>query len=160
MNDAYRPHFGGRPPARATVKTALTGAPYLVEITMVAVSGPKEAVSGGGQNPNLSAAVRAGDRLFVSGTLGNTDATKGDAGAQTRETLARIDKTLGAAGFSRRDVVDGLVYLADVSRFAAMNEAYRAFFEKDFPARATVRADLVAADGLVEIMLTAVKRPE
>jgi enamine deaminase RidA (YjgF/YER057c/UK114 family) len=36
-----------------------------------------------------------------------------------------------------------------------MNDAYRTFFEKDFPARATVGTGLVAADGLVEIMLSA-----
>jgi enamine deaminase RidA (YjgF/YER057c/UK114 family) len=36
-----------------------------------------------------------------------------------------------------------------------MNDVYRAFFERDFPARATVQTGLVAADGLVEIMLTA-----
>jgi len=38
-----------------------------------------------------------------------------------------------------------------------MNEAYREVFSKDCPARATVEAGLVAPDGLVEIMLTAVK---
>jgi enamine deaminase RidA (YjgF/YER057c/UK114 family) len=38
-----------------------------------------------------------------------------------------------------------------------MNGAYRAFFQRDFPARATVQTGLVAPDGLVEIMSTAVK---
>ena len=37
-----------------------------------------------------------------------------------------------------------------------MNGEYRAFFGADFPARATVVVPLVAADGLVEIMVTAV----
>ena len=158
MNAAYRPYFTRQMPARATVKTALTGPQYLVEITMVAVAGPKEAVNTSDPpSPNLSSAVRAGGRLFVSGMLGNTGATKGDPGGQSRETLARIDKTLGAAGYTRGDIVEGLVYLTDVANFAAMNDAYRAFFTKDFPARATVRADLVAPDGLVEIMFTAVK---
>jgi enamine deaminase RidA (YjgF/YER057c/UK114 family) len=36
-----------------------------------------------------------------------------------------------------------------------MNEVYRPFFERDFPARATVQTGLVAADGLVEIMVSA-----
>jgi 2-iminobutanoate/2-iminopropanoate deaminase len=106
-------------------------------------------------NPNLSAAIRAGNRVYVSGMLGNTPETKGDVGAQTRETLARIRRALGAAGCTPGDVVDGLVYITDVSYFAAMNDAYRAFFERSFPARATVRSGLVAADGLVEIMVTA-----
>jgi enamine deaminase RidA (YjgF/YER057c/UK114 family) len=37
-----------------------------------------------------------------------------------------------------------------------MNGEYRAFFGGDFPARATVVTPLVAGDGLVEIMVTAV----
>jgi enamine deaminase RidA (YjgF/YER057c/UK114 family) len=38
-----------------------------------------------------------------------------------------------------------------------MNAAYREVLTKDFPARATVGVGLVNADGLVEIMMTAVK---
>jgi enamine deaminase RidA (YjgF/YER057c/UK114 family) len=34
---AYRPYFPATPPARATVTMGLTGADYLIEITMVAV---------------------------------------------------------------------------------------------------------------------------
>src|SRR6185295_309147 len=37
MNTAYRTYFPSSPPARATVKAALTSPDYLVEITMVAV---------------------------------------------------------------------------------------------------------------------------
>jgi len=160
MNEAYRTHFGSRPPARATVRAALASPSHTVEVTMVAVAGPKEAVSTGGRpNPNLSAAIRAGDRLYVSGMLGASDQTRGDAGAQTRETLARIDRTLEAGGFSRADIVESLVYLTDFAHFGAMNEAYRTFFSRDFPARATVGVGLVAPDGLVEIMVTAVKTP-
>jgi 2-iminobutanoate/2-iminopropanoate deaminase len=88
--------------------------------------------------------------------LGNTPETKSDTAAQTRETLARIGTTLAAAGCRPSDVVDGLVYLTDIRNFAAMNEQYRGFFGRDFPARTTVHAGLVAPDGLVEIMLTAV----
>ena len=39
-----------------------------------------------------------------------------------------------------------------------MNTAYREAFGKNLPARATVEAGLVSPDGLVEIMMTAVKR--
>jgi enamine deaminase RidA (YjgF/YER057c/UK114 family) len=87
--------------------------------------------------------------------LGNTAETKGDVGAQTKETLARIRAALTAAGCSPADVSDGVVYLTDARNFAAMNDVYRPFFERDFPARATVQTGLVAADGLVEIMVSA-----
>jgi aminoacrylate peracid reductase len=158
MNSAYRQYFPSAPPARATVQAALAGRDYAVEITVVASSAKKEVIGDGRPaNPNLSAAIRAGNRVYLSGMLGNTPESKGDAGAQTRETLSRIRNALSAAGLTPADVVEGLVYLTDVRNFGAMNEPYRAFFERDFPARATVGAGLVAPDGLVEIMMTAVK---
>lgn len=158
MNTAYRQYFGSAPPARATVQAALAGRDYAVEITLVASSSKKEVISAGRPaNPNLSAAIRAGNRVYLSGMLGNTAETKGDAAGQTRETLARIRDLLTAAGLTPADVVEGVVYLTDVGHFGAMNQHYRAFFGRDFPARATVGTGLVAADGLVEIMMTAVK---
>jgi reactive intermediate/imine deaminase len=158
MNEVYRQYFTAAPPARATVKAALAGSQYLVEITMVASSARKEVIDDGRPaNPNLSAAIRAGDRVYLSGMLGNTPETKGDVAAQTRATMARLRRALEVAGCTPADVVDGLVYLTDLKSFAAMNDVYRAFFEREFPARATVQSGLVAPDGLVEIMLTAVR---
>jgi aminoacrylate peracid reductase len=159
MNEMYRSYFPSAPPARATVRAGLAGSQYNVEITMIASSAPREAISDGrAPNPNLSPAIRAGNMVYVSGMLGNTPETKGDVAAQTRETLARIRKTLEAAGCGPQDVVDSLVYLTDLRSFQAMNDAYRPFFGKDFPARTTVQSGLVAPDGLVEIMMTAVRR--
>ena len=154
MNEVYRTYFKANPPARATVKAGLAGAQYAVEMTFIASSAPREAISPG---TNLSAAIKAGNRLYLSGALGNTRENAGDAAAQTRETLARIRKTLDATGYTPGDVVDGLIYLTDLGQFSQMNTEYRAFFEKDFPARATVGAGLVAPGAVVEIMLTAVK---
>jgi 2-iminobutanoate/2-iminopropanoate deaminase len=143
----------------------LTSADYLVEITMVAVKGatrtaittPNADGSAGTPNPVLSSAIRVGNRLYLAGTLGTTAANSGDVKAQTTEALARIGRTLKAAGFDATTVVDGIVYLPDMGRFAEMNAAYRETFTKDFPARATVGAGLMGADGLVEIMFTAAK---
>lgn len=158
MNETYRAHFPSAPPARATVVADLAGRDYVVEIAFIAASSPKEAIAGDGPaNPNLSAGIRVGRRLYVSGTLGNTPQTQGDATAQTRETLARMGKVLSAAGYSPSDVVDAIVYLPDVSQFTAMNGAYRSFFQRDVPARTTVKTGLVASDALVEIMAVAVK---
>jgi enamine deaminase RidA (YjgF/YER057c/UK114 family) len=54
-------------------------------------------------------------------------------------------------------VVDGVVYLPDLTKFNDMNTSYREAFGKDFPARATVGAGLMGADAAVEIMFTAAK---
>jgi 2-iminobutanoate/2-iminopropanoate deaminase len=157
MNTAYRAYFKADPPARATVKADLAGSQYGVEMTFVASSAPRQVI-GQSSNQNLSQAIQAGNRLYVSGLLGNTETNADDAVAQTKETLARLRKLLEGAGFSTADVVDGLVYLTDLSRFAGMNNEYRSFFEKDFPARATIGTGLMAPGAVVEIMVTAVKQ--
>jgi enamine deaminase RidA (YjgF/YER057c/UK114 family) len=164
MNAVYRTYFPTDPPARATVKAGLVSADYVVEVTMIAVKGTKTAITTptedgkpGTKNPNLSSAIRVGNRLYVSGTLGNTPANKGDVKAQAAEALVRIGRTMKAAGFDWSHVVEGVVYLPDLTKFADMNASYREPLSKDFPARATVGAGLMGADGAVEIMFTAVK---
>lgn len=165
MNKVYQTYFPTDPPARATVKALLTSSDYSVEITMVAVKGANRAAfttpnadgTPGAKNPNLSSAIRVGNRLYVSGTLGNTATNKGDVKAQAAETLVRIERTLKAAGFDWSHVVDGVVYLPDLTKFADMNASYVEKLVKDRPARATVGAGLMGADAAVEIMFTAVK---
>ena len=154
MNEVYRSYFKNDRPARATVKAGLAGSQYAVEMTFVASSAPRQAFAPGA---NLSGAIKAGSRLYVSGMLGQTAENAGDGSAQTRETVAKIRKTLDAAGYTPADVVEGLVYLTDLAQFPQMNEEYRAFFGKDFPARTTIGAGLVAPGAVVEIMVTAVK---
>ena len=165
MNATYRSYFPAMPPARATVKAGLAGPDYVVEITMVAVKDPsRRAVttpnadgSPGSTNPNLSAAIQAGNRLYVAGITGNTAENRGNVRAQTTEVLTRIGRTLTAAGFDWANVVDGVVFLPDMTKFQDMNAAYREVLTRDFPARATVGTGLMGADVGVEIMFTAVK---
>ena len=155
MNDVYRSYFtSAPPPARATVKAGLAGSQYSVEMTFVASTSRREAIAPG---QNLSAAIKAGSRLYLSGVLGNTAENAGDASAQTREVMTKIRQTLESAGYTAADVVDGLVYLTDMSLFAQMNGEYRTFFGTGFPARATVGVGLVAPGAVVEIMVTAVR---
>ena len=155
MNGAYRRYFPENPPARATVVAGLAGPQYAVEMTFIASSAPRQAYA---PVANLSGAVKAGNRIYLSGILGHTDETAGDATAQTKEVMLRIGKMLEANGYTPADVVDAIVYLTDLNQFAKMNEEYRALFGKDFPARATVGTGLVAKGAVVEIMVTAVKQ--
>ena len=165
MNAAYRPFFSDTPPARLTVKSGLTSPDYLVEIGMVAVKDPIRTTvttpnadgTPGRPSPNLSSAIRVGNRLYLSGITGSTQANRGDAKAQTAEVLARVGRTLQAAGFGWGDVVDSTVFMADMTKFADMNESYRGTFAKDFPARATVGLPPVGGDTLVEMMFVAEK---
>ena len=164
MNKTYTTYFTKEPPARATVIAPLMGPQYQVEITLTASSLPKQvfttpAADGtpGKPSPILSSAVKVGNRLYVAGLLGNTADNKGNAEAQTKEIMARAERTMKLAGFGWNDVVDGIVYITDLNNFTAMNTGYRSVITKDFPARATVKTGLVGADGLVEIMFVASK---
>ncbi|MGC4085676.1 MAG: RidA family protein [Vicinamibacterales bacterium] len=165
MNAAYRPYFGTTPPARLTVKAGLPGADYAIEVSMIAVKDasrtaiatPNADGSEGRANPNLSSAIRVGNTLYVSGIIGNTQATRGNLKAQSTEILARVDRTLKAAGFARTDIVDATVFMSDMTTFGDMNDVYRAWFGSRFPARATVGIGPVGDDVLLEMMFVAVK---
>jgi reactive intermediate/imine deaminase len=165
MNEAYRAFFTEAPPARATVQADLAGRDYVVEITLLAVKSaarraivtPTEDSTPGRVNPNLSSAIQAGERLFLSGMLGNSEATRGDVAAQTRVTLDRLGRTLRAAGFDWEHVRDGIVYVTDAANRAAVEKLWRERFGAQPVAGVTIVTGLVAADGLVEIMLTAAR---
>src|SRR5262245_32479179 len=74
MNTTYRTYFPSAPPARATVKSGLSSSDYVVEITMVAVKDasrtaittPNADGTPGNPNPNLSSAIRVGNRLYIA----------------------------------------------------------------------------------------------
>ncbi len=165
MNEGYRGFFPEPRPARATVRAGLAGRDYLVEITMLAVKSsarraivpPVEDGTPGSASPNLSSAIQTGERLFLSGMLGNSKATRGDAAAQTRVTLDRLGRTLQAAGFGWEHVRDGIVYVTDSANRAVAESLWRERLGAQQAAGVTVVTDLVAADGLVEIMLTAAR---
>ena len=157
MNDTYRTYFPKEPPARATAVASLMGADYLVEMTLVATRGKKEVIGPTSANVPLSAIVRAGNRVFLSGVLGNNDANVGDVTAQTKEVMARIGRSLTQAGLSFADVADSTVYLTDLSQFAGMNAVYRESFPSAPPARATIGTKLVSRNALVEILMTAAR---
>ena len=159
MNAVYGEYFRSAPPARATVAARLAGSQHAVEISLVASSAPRSTFDEGlppATNLPLSAAVRAGTHVYLSGALGLTAANRTDAAAQAREALARMRRTLHAAGCLPDQVVDVTSFLTDLGTRDAVEEPCRAFFEGARPARTTVGTGLVAADARVEIMMTAV----
>ena len=97
-------------------------------------------------NP-FSPAVRVGNILFVSGTLGTkADGSLVPGGIQpeTRQLLENIKRTLSAAGIGMDRVVKCTVFMADLKEWPAMNEVYRSYFNNgNYPARAAVQATLL-----------------
>ncbi len=108
--------------------------------------------------PQFAHASRAGDQVYVAGTLG-TDRTgalvEGGVGAETRQVLDNLASILAAAGCSWDDVVSVSVYLGDLDDFAAMNEVYDTAFPGTPPARITVGGVDLALGARVEMQCVA-----
>ena len=108
-----------------------------------------------------SQGIQSGGLIFVAGQVGVDVQGKltGDAGmaAQTRQTIANVAAVLAEAGASLADVVSTTVYVKDFTQYKAFNEVWQECFGGHKPARATVQADLVMPELLVEIQAIAMR---
>jgi 2-iminobutanoate/2-iminopropanoate deaminase len=110
----------------------------------------------------FSGAVRVGNMLYLSGALGNDPATMklvpGGIEAETEQTLKNIKATLERNGSDLDHVVKCTVFMADIQEWPRMNEVYKKFFLKHFPARSAVAGSGLALGAKVEIECIAVIR--
>jgi 2-iminobutanoate/2-iminopropanoate deaminase len=102
-----------------------------------------------------SQAIRANGLLFVSGQIPLDPVTQqlvsGDIQAQTERVLENVKGIVEAAGSSLDQVVRATVFLVDLNEFAAMNEVYGRYFQKQPPARSTVQVSRLPREVRVEI---------
>ncbi|SDU07841.1 RidA family protein [Stappia sp. ES.058] len=107
----------------------------------------------------LSAAVRAGDFVFLSGQIpfgpdGNL--VGGNIETQTRQVLDNIAAALALADATLADVVKTTIWLTDPADFSRFNAVYSTYFPRPFPARSCVASQLMV-DASVEIEALAYK---
>jgi enamine deaminase RidA (YjgF/YER057c/UK114 family) len=105
-------------------------------------------------------AVRVGASIYVSGTTAS-DASGavqhlGDAAAQARYVIRKVERALGEAGATLADVVRTRIYVRDIADWPAVARAHGAFFGAIKPACTLVRAELIEPEMLVEIEMEAV----
>jgi 2-iminobutanoate/2-iminopropanoate deaminase len=106
-------------------------------------------------------AVRAGDLLFVSGSV-SIDAEGsvvgvGDVVAQARQVFENIGRCLAAAGASFADVVKVTTFLTDIHDRARINPVRQEFFGDARPASTLVEVSaLVLPEFLIEVEAVAV----
>jgi 2-iminobutanoate/2-iminopropanoate deaminase len=102
-----------------------------------------------------SQAVRLGNLLFVSGTLGMDPKTGEFAGAgieaQAVQVLENLKAIVGAAGMTLENVLKSTVFLKDMNDFAAFNAIYGRYFPATPPARETVQVARLPRDAAIEI---------
>ena len=107
-----------------------------------------------------SQGIKADKFIFISGQLA-IDPKVGkivsnDVASQTRQVMENIKNILEVEGYSMNDIVQSSVYLSSMDLFDEFNKEYAKSFEGDFPARATVGAEL-KGNALVEISVVAFK---
>jgi enamine deaminase RidA (YjgF/YER057c/UK114 family) len=108
----------------------------------------------------FSRAVRAGNHVFVSGTVAwglDGKLISGDAYAQARQCIANIETALIKAGSSLRDVVRTRIYVVDMGQESIVSRAHREAFGDILPAASLVEVSRLATpEMLVEIEADAV----
>jgi 2-iminobutanoate/2-iminopropanoate deaminase len=112
--------------------------------------------------PPYSHVVIAGDVVAVSGQMPvdpSGDFVDGDFAAQAAQVFRNFGACLEAAACSPSDVFKVTAYLSDLANVPAFNELYRTFFAAPFPARTTVRADLIGPNTLIELDGLALRSP-
>ncbi|MEO6396574.1 MAG: RidA family protein [Devosia sp.] len=105
-----------------------------------------------------SRAVVDQDMVYVSGTTGYDYAVMKmpeDAGAQARNALGTIEKALGQAGSSLKDVVRVRYYLADMAHYDALVAVAGEIFGDIRPAATMVVCGLTTPEMKLEIEVTA-----
>ena len=105
---------------------------------------------------HLSNAVLAGDRLYLAGLVALDEAGavvgKGSIREQTLHVCRSIERICSQHGASLAAVTRCLVFITDRANYAEFDAAFAEAFGEHKPARATVIAELVNPEFLVEIV--------
>lgn len=101
----------------------------------------------------MSKIVKHNGVAYLCGQVGNA----GDGVTeQTRECLRRVDTLLAEAGSNSRQILQAIVWLADMADFEEMNAVWDAWVpDGHAPARACGEARLANPDLKVEIIVIA-----
>src|SRR5207249_3549372 len=117
MNSVWQTYYTDKThlPSRATLRARFDDPQEVGEIAVTAVqNGQKEVVvaqpqadgSMGRPNPNYSAGMNLGNRMWITGTTGTLPNDNGDIKSQTREAITRMQRILRAGGYDLADVVE------------------------------------------------------
>ena len=104
-------------------------------------------------NERMSQIVINNETIYLSGQVG----TPGDSfEEQTKTCLEKIEKLLFEAGSDKENILQTIIWLADISNFDKLNEIWDAWtIAGSSPARACGEAKLAKPELKIEITVTA-----
>lgn len=111
-----------------------------------------------GTNPPYSAAVLAGNTLYVAGTTDGAPRAGDTSAAAAKRVLDNVKRSVEAGGLTMDDLVWVQVFSADLADYADFNEVYRTYFRGPMPSRAYLGVNHLLGGAKFEVMGIAVKR--
>lgn len=100
----------------------------------------------------MSKIVKHNGTAYLCGQVGAGETVT----EQTQDCLARVDGLLEQAGSSRNQILQAIIWVADMADFAEMNAVWDAWVpEGHAPARACGEAKLARPELKVEVIVTA-----
>lgn len=134
---------------------------HLPNYAVSEANGAKRVSTGSVWEPKMgySRAVRKGNMIFVTGTVGvNADKTyTADVGVQARRSLAIVIGAIEALGGKAGDVVRTRMYVTDISQWEKVAAVHGEVFRDVRPATTIVEvAKLIDGEALIEIEADAV----
>jgi enamine deaminase RidA (YjgF/YER057c/UK114 family) len=96
-------------------------------------------------------AIRSGNRLYISGTVG-----RGEMPAAVKMAYERLRKTLETNGLTFANVVEERVFTTDLDAFKASKDLRKSYYGSTFPAATWVQVQrLFVPELVVEVELVA-----
>lgn len=134
----------------------------LILTASLAFAGDRTVVKLGtqGAGPYSPGIIADVDKLvFTSGQLGLDASGKLVEGieAQAKQALDNVKAVLEAAGSGMDKIVKVTIYMTDIKDYGTVNNIYKGYFTKDFPARTALQVADLPLGGLIEIEAVAVK---
>lgn len=100
----------------------------------------------------MSQAIVHGNTVYLAGQVGTAGA---DISQQTQDCLDAVDQLLAEVGTDKSKAIQVIVWLANMSDFAAMNAVYDKWIDPACPpVRACGEAKLATPEYLVEFIVT------
>ena len=79
-----------------------------------------------------------------------------DIKTQTHQVMKNVEAILVEAGTDMNHLIKTTCFLSDMNNFAAFNEVYASYFDRNLPARSCVEVARLPRDVLVEVEVIAV----